>query len=146
MNRKTTTASKTQLLRAAFFLALLFLVIQLMPRVVGQRRTPEALAAICPWQLVANMPLDLYGAAGASNGTYSYHAGGYSFSSFPSTVNVFNRYDPGHTVPGQLPLLECRGGDGIDAIDFSLSRNLRAPCWAGSGSCRSKPGSVLQCQ
>ncbi len=94
MNRKTTTTSKTHLLRAAFFLTLLLLVIQVIPRVVGQRKTPEA-PAVCPmpWQLVANMPLDLYGAAGASNGTFSYHAGGYSFS-FPGTVNVFNRYDP----------------------------------------------------
>src|SRR5207247_9358218 len=55
----------------------------------------DALPIFCPmpWQLVANMPLDLYGAGAASNGTFSYHAGGYSFS-FPGTVNVFNRYDP----------------------------------------------------
>jgi N-acetylneuraminic acid mutarotase len=94
MNRKTTTTSKTHLLRAAFFLTLLLLVIQVIPRVVGQRKTPEA-PAVCPipWQLVANMPLDLYGAAGASNGTFSYHAGGYSFTT-GTTLNVFNRYDP----------------------------------------------------
>ena len=34
-----------------------------------------------PWTPVANMPVDLYGAAGASDGTYFYAAGGYSFSS-----------------------------------------------------------------
>ena len=39
------------------------------------------------------MPLDLYGAAGASDGTFSYHAGGYFFSS-GNTLAVFNRYDP----------------------------------------------------
>jgi len=40
------------------------------------------------------MPLDLYGAAGASDGTFFYAAGGYSFSQIPGTVAVFNRYDP----------------------------------------------------
>ena len=52
-------------------------------------------AGVCPapWQLVANMALDHYGAAGASNGTYSYHAGGYSFSS-GITLDVLYRYDP----------------------------------------------------
>jgi N-acetylneuraminic acid mutarotase len=46
-----------------------------------------------PWQSVANMPIDLYGAAGASDGTYFYAAGGYSFS-LANTLAVFNRYDP----------------------------------------------------
>jgi hypothetical protein len=38
--------------------------------------------AVCPtpWQVVANMPSALEGAAAASDGTYSYHAGGYSGS------------------------------------------------------------------
>jgi N-acetylneuraminic acid mutarotase len=39
------------------------------------------------------MPIDVYGAAGASDGTYVYEAGGYSFSS-GSTLDAFNRYDP----------------------------------------------------
>ena len=39
------------------------------------------------------MPLDLYGAAGASNGTFFYAAGGYSFSS-GMTLAVVNRFDP----------------------------------------------------
>src|SRR5437899_225785 len=39
------------------------------------------------------MPTDLYGAAGASNGTFFYAAGGYSFSS-GMTLAVFNRFDP----------------------------------------------------
>src|SRR5207249_985681 len=47
-----------------------------------------------PWQNVANMPTDLYGAAGASNGTFFYAAGGYSFSS-GMTLAVVNRYNPG---------------------------------------------------
>ena len=47
-----------------------------------------------PWQEQAPMPLDLYGAGGASDGTFFYSAGGYSFSQVPGTVAVFNRYDP----------------------------------------------------
>jgi N-acetylneuraminic acid mutarotase len=46
------------------------------------------------WQAVANMPTDLYGAAGSSDGTFFYAAGGYSFSS-GLTLAVFNRFDPG---------------------------------------------------
>ena len=46
-----------------------------------------------PWQLVANMPLDLFGAAGASDGTFCYHFGGFSFST-GKTLDVVNRYDP----------------------------------------------------
>src|SRR5439155_23649255 len=45
------------------------------------------------WQNRANMPTDLYGAAGASNGTFFYAAGGYSFSS-GMTLAVVNRFDP----------------------------------------------------
>src|SRR6266850_7899249 len=45
------------------------------------------------WQVVAPMPQDLYGAAVASNGTFAYAAGGYSFSA-GTTLNVFRRYDP----------------------------------------------------
>jgi hypothetical protein len=39
------------------------------------------------------MPLDLYGAAGASDGVYFYTAGGYSFSQ-AQTLAVFTQYDP----------------------------------------------------
>ena len=39
------------------------------------------------------MPSDTYGAASASDGTYAYEAGGYSFSQSGS-VNTFYRYDP----------------------------------------------------
>jgi N-acetylneuraminic acid mutarotase len=46
-----------------------------------------------PWQEQAPMPVDLYGAGGASDGTFFYAAGGYSFS-VPGTVASFNRYDP----------------------------------------------------
>jgi N-acetylneuraminic acid mutarotase len=46
-----------------------------------------------PWQVVETMPIDLYGAAGASDGVYFYAAGGYSFSQ-AETLATFNRYDP----------------------------------------------------
>jgi len=43
--------------------------------------------------MVASMPMDLYGAAGASDGTYSYHAGGTSLSS-GTALNTLYRYNP----------------------------------------------------
>ena len=66
--------------------------------------TPTPTASPCegPWQLVASMPIDLYGAAGASDGTYFYAAGGYSFSS-GNTLAVFNRYDPVANTWSPLP-------------------------------------------
>jgi hypothetical protein len=45
------------------------------------------------WQAAANMPLDFYGGAAASNGTFAYVAGGYSFSS-GMTLNSLYSYDP----------------------------------------------------
>jgi len=55
--------------------------------------TPTLTPCPPPWQFVASMPVDLYGAAGASDGTYVYEAGGYSFS-LGATLDAFNRYDP----------------------------------------------------
>ena len=60
--------------------------------VAGPTPTPSCSPA--PWQEVAAMPIDVYGAGGASDGTFYYSAGGYSFSS-GGTQAVFNRYDPG---------------------------------------------------
>src|SRR5262249_36155253 len=45
---------------------------------------PAGATCPTPWQLVANMPSALEGAAAASDGTYSYHA----------RLNAFYRYDP----------------------------------------------------
>ena len=61
-----------------------------MFRLVG---TLGGSCSVTPWQNVAPMPVDLYGAAAASNGTYAYVAGGYSFST-GTTLNVLNRFDP----------------------------------------------------
>jgi Kelch motif len=65
-------------------------------RADGKAARPQPPQGECPtpWSFVASMPLDLYGAASASDGTFYYSAGGYSFSVTPGTVNVFNRYDP----------------------------------------------------
>ncbi len=42
---------------------------------------------------MAPLPLDLFGGAAASDGTYAYYFGGYSFSTI-QTVNTAYRYDP----------------------------------------------------
>src|SRR5581483_8833511 len=55
-----------------------------------------------PWQSVASMPIDLYGAGGASDGTFYYSAGGYSFSS-GGTQAVVNRFDPVNNSWSSLP-------------------------------------------
>src|SRR5436190_10891104 len=55
--------------------------------------SPIGVCAPAPWQFAADMPVDLYGAAGASDGTFFYAGGGYSFSQ-AVTLAVFNRYDP----------------------------------------------------
>ena len=46
----------------------------------------------CKWQLVSPMPVDSYGAAGASDGTYFYAAGGYSWTQSPHNLNVVYRW------------------------------------------------------
>ena len=101
MKKQSDATTGTLLLQVSSLLVLIFLAIQVIPRAVGQRNAPKAgskssaPSGVCPAlsQEVAAMPLDLYGAAGASDGTFSYHAGGYSFSS-GNTLAVFNRYDP----------------------------------------------------
>ena len=55
--------------------------------------TPTLTPCPPPWQFVASMPVDVYGAAGASDGTDVYEAGGYSFQSegrpwTPLTVTI----------------------------------------------------------
>ena len=91
MNKQPTTV-RTYLLRGAFLLSLLCVIV--MPLALGQRHTPGA-PAVCPnpWQEVALMPTDLYGPGCASDGTFVYCGGGYSFSS-GNTLAVFNKYDP----------------------------------------------------
>jgi N-acetylneuraminic acid mutarotase len=59
----------------------------------GPPVSPTGGCVPAPWQFAADMPLDLYGAAGASDGAFFYAAGGYSFSQ-ATTLALFKRYDP----------------------------------------------------
>ena len=112
MKKQINPNIKAHLIRSAFYV-LLLLAVCVIPFALAQRNVgklaptlktlraggkaarPQLPQGVCPtpWTFVASMPLDLYGAASASDGTSGYFAGGYSFS-FPGTVNVFNRYDP----------------------------------------------------
>jgi N-acetylneuraminic acid mutarotase len=98
MKRQSHPTMATHVLRAASLLVLIFVAVQVIPHAVGQRQRngkSSAPTGVCPtpWQLVANMPLDLFGAAGVSDGTFSYHAGGFSFMT-GTTLDVVNRYNP----------------------------------------------------
>jgi N-acetylneuraminic acid mutarotase len=99
MKKQTNLTFKTHVLRRALYLFLL-LAVCVIPFALAQSRgsgskRSTAPQGTCPtpWQFVADMPLDLFGAAGASDGTFFYSAGGYSFST-STTLAVFNRYDP----------------------------------------------------
>ena len=98
MQKQNNSAINAHLLRAAFFV-LLFLAVGVIPFALAQRgsgKRPLAPRGTCPtpWTFIADMPVDLYGAACASDGTSIYCAGGYSFS-FPGLVPQLIRYDPG---------------------------------------------------
>src|SRR5947208_1822581 len=97
MKKQISPTIEAHLLRSAFILLPLFAVcvvpFALAQGGIGKRSIVPRGNCPTPWQLIADMPLDLYGAACASDGTSIYCAGGYSFS-FPGTVNVVNRYDP----------------------------------------------------
>src|SRR5881227_2366112 len=98
MQKQNHSAINAHLLRAAFFV-LLFLAVGVIPFALAQRgsgKRPLAPRGTCPtpWTFIADMPVDLYGAACVSDGTSIYCAGGYSFS-FPGLVPQLIRYDPG---------------------------------------------------
>ena len=78
-----------------------------MFRLVG---TLGGSCTVTPWQNVAPMPQDLYGASAASNGTYSYHFGGYSFTT-GTTLNTVFRYDPvANTWATMAPMPDSNSG------------------------------------
>jgi hypothetical protein len=69
MKKQINPTIKAHLIRSAFYV-LLLLAICVIPFALGQRgigKRSLAPTGICPtpWQLVADMPLDLFGAAGA---------------------------------------------------------------------------------
>src|SRR5262245_1072959 len=129
MKKQTNPNIKAHLIRSAFYV-LLLLAVCVIPFALAQRHTtgrsvtkatqagargqhsvarpavrPQPPQGTCPfpWSFVASMPVDLYGAGGASDGTFYYSAGGYSFSQTPPTLAVFNRYDPGTDSWSPLP-------------------------------------------
>jgi N-acetylneuraminic acid mutarotase len=89
------------LLPIGAFLALLFSNVSAQTRAMplahtkqdGDRIRPTG-GACPPWAVVADMPLDLLGAGGVSDGTFFYSFGGYSFTTL-TTLDVVYRYDPG---------------------------------------------------
>jgi hypothetical protein len=113
MKKQINPNIKAHLIRSGFYV-LLLLAVCVIPFALGQRNIgrlaptlktfradgkaarPQLPQGTCPtpWSFVASMPIDLYGAGGASDGTFYYSAGGYSFSSDPPTLDVLNRYDP----------------------------------------------------
>src|SRR4029450_10753956 len=129
MKKQTNPDIKAHLIRSAFYV-LLLLAVCVIPFALAQRNqrstgnrtmnvarpslkqqtqafkklpAPPQGTSPFPWSFVASMPLDLYGAGGASDGTFYYSAGGYSFSVTPGTVAVFNRYDPAADTWTPLP-------------------------------------------
>jgi hypothetical protein len=120
MKKQTNPNIKAHLIRSAFYV-LLLLAVCVIPFALAQRnqrstgnrtmnvarpslkqqtqalkKLPAPPQGTCPfpWSFVASMPLDLYGAGGASDGTFYYSAGGYSFST-STTLDVVYRYNPG---------------------------------------------------
>jgi hypothetical protein len=100
------------------------------------------------------MPLDLYGAAGTSDGTFAYFAGGYSFSQ-SNTVAVFNRYDPAANTWTSLPdMLQAAvmasavyypstnkiyvfgGEDGDTGVNYNLTRiyDIASGTWSAGAN------------
>src|SRR2546423_11338980 len=84
MEKQNTSSIEAHLLRGGFFLLLLFAVC-VIPFALAQRgivKRPMAPRGTCPmpWTFIADMPVDIYGAACATDGTSIYCAGGYPFS------------------------------------------------------------------
>src|SRR5437870_3363069 len=127
--------------------------------------TPTPTASPCegPSQLVASMPIDLYGAAGASDGTYFYAAGGYSFSS-GNTLAVFNRYDPVANTWSPLPdmpqsaimatavyypttnkIYVFGGEDAVSGTNYNITRiyDIASNSWSTGRPCRMCAASPL---
>src|SRR5580765_3358073 len=98
MKKQNNSDSKAHLLRSAFYV-LLLVAICVIPFALAQRAAGKRALApkgMCPtpWTLVTDMPLDIEGAAGASDGAYFYSAGGFSSSLF-TIMDAVYRYNPG---------------------------------------------------
>jgi N-acetylneuraminic acid mutarotase len=122
---KPPVSIRTYLFRGAFLLSLLCVIV--IPFALGQRQNNKAPLApdVCPtpWQLDANMPLDVYGSAGASDGTYSYHAGGYSFTT-GTTVTSLYRYDPVANTWSTLAPMTTAGAIMASAVYYPTTNKI----------------------
>src|SRR6266496_4468906 len=144
MKKQNNPSINAHLLRGAFFLLLLLAVcvipFALAQRGIVKRSTLPRGTCPDPWQEVAPMPTDLYGDACASDGTFVYCGGGYSFSS-GTTLAVFNRYDPGLNIWTSLPdmpqsaimavavyypptnkIYIFGGEDAVSAVNYNITR------------------------
>jgi hypothetical protein len=97
MRKQTNPNMKAHLLRSAFYVlpvvAICVIPFALAQRGVSKRALAPEGTCPTPWTLVADMPLDLEGAAGTSDGTYFYSAGGFSSSLF-TLLDAVYRYNP----------------------------------------------------
>jgi N-acetylneuraminic acid mutarotase len=98
MKKQTNPDIKAHFLRSAVYVLLLVgicvIPFALAQRGLGKRALAPKGTCPTPWPLVADLPLDLEGAAGASDGTYFYSAGGFSSSLF-TLLDALYRYNPG---------------------------------------------------
>jgi N-acetylneuraminic acid mutarotase len=127
MKKQTNPSIKAHLIRSAFYVLLLlavcvipFALAQRNQRNIGKRSQNVARSSlkqqtqagkessflpqgVCPvpWAFVADMPLDLEATAGASDGTYFYAAGGFSFSTGDNSDTLY-RYNPSTNAWDQM--------------------------------------------
>src|SRR5262245_94047 len=98
MKEQHKPSTKAHLIRSAFCVLLLIAIgvipFALAQRGIGKKSTASRGSCPTPWTFIADMPVDLYGAACASDGTFIYCAGGYSLS-LSGLVHQLIRYDPG---------------------------------------------------
>jgi N-acetylneuraminic acid mutarotase len=102
------------------------------------------------WQMRAAMPIDLYAAAGASDGRYAYVAGGYS-SSTNQTLDTLFRFDPASNTwmtmaPMPTPAIMASavyfpptneihvfgGQHGVDGTNYAITRvyDVESDTWS----------------
>ncbi len=100
-------------------------VFRLQGTVVGGG-TPTPTATQCPgvgtWTNVASGPLDLYGAAGANDGSNAYFAGGYSFS-IATTTNQFAEYNLASNTWSTLAPVTPNGNVDMATANYSPINN-----------------------
>lgn len=106
----------------------------------GTTPTPTATCTSGSWVSTQPMPLDLYAAAGTSDGTYSYHFGGYSISQ-GHALAVVNRFNPAtNTWASMAPMPQAAtdttaayypptnkiyvfgGDDGITGLNYNITQ------------------------